>query len=55
MVHALRHISIRLWLTILVGSLAALAGLPVIQMPLGLEWAFALAAPVFVAVFFTIG
>jgi hypothetical protein len=55
MVHALRHISIRLWLTILVGSLAALAGLPAIQMPLGLEWAFALAAPVFVAVFFTIG
>jgi tetratricopeptide (TPR) repeat protein len=55
MVHALKHIAIRLWLTILIGSLAALAGLQALQMPLGLEWAFALAAPVFVAVFYTIG
>ena len=55
MVHALRHMAIRIWLTILVGSLAALASLPVIQVSLGLEWAFALAAPVFVAVFFAIG
>ena len=54
-IHALRHMAIRIWLTILVGSLAALAALPAIQMPLGLEWAFALAAPVFVAVFFAIG
>ena len=55
MVHALKHIAIRLWLTILIGSLAALAGLQALQMPLGLEWAFALAAPVFVAVFYAIG
>jgi len=55
MVHALKHMSIRLWLTILVGSLAALAGLQALQMPMGLEWAFALAVPVFVAVFYAIG
>ena len=55
MIHALKHIAIRLWLTLLIGSLAALAGLQALQMPLGLEWAFALAAPVFVAVFYAIG
>lgn len=55
MIHALKHIAIRLWLTILIGSLAALAGLRALQMPLGLEWAFALAAPVFVLVFYAIG
>jgi tetratricopeptide (TPR) repeat protein len=54
-IHALKHIAIRLWLTLLIGSLAALAGLQALQMPLGLEWAFALAAPVFVAVFYAIG
>jgi hypothetical protein len=47
--------AIRLWLTILVGSLAALAGLQVAQIPLGLEWTFALAAPVFVVVFYVLG
>jgi len=47
--------AIRLWLTILMGSLAALAGLQLSQMPLGLKWAFALAAPVFVGVFYVIG
>ena len=55
MIHALKHMAIRLWLTLLIGSLAALAGLQALQMPLGLEWAFALAAPVFVAVFYAIG
>jgi hypothetical protein len=55
MVHALKHIAIRLWLTILLGSLTALTGLQALQMPLGLEWAFALAVPVFVAVFYAIG
>ena len=54
-VHALKHMAIRLWLTILMGSLAALAGLQLSQMPLGLKWAFALAAPVFVVVFYVIG
>ncbi len=47
--------AIRLWLTILIGSLTALAGLQAFGMPFGLEWAFALAAPVFVAVFYAIG
>jgi len=55
MVHALKHMAIRLWLTLLTGSLAALTGLQLTQMPLGLEWAFALAAPVFVVVFYVIG
>ena len=55
MIHALKHIAIRLWLTILIGSLAALAFLQALQMPLGLEWAFTLAVPVFVAVFYAIG
>jgi sporulation related protein len=55
MIHALKHTAIRIWLTILIGSLISLVGLTSIQLPLGLEWAFALAAPVFVAVFFAIG
>jgi hypothetical protein len=55
MIHALKHIAIRIWLTILIGSLTALAGLQALQLPLGLEWALALAAPVFVAVFYAIG
>ena len=55
MIHALKHTAIRIWLTILIGSLIALAGLPSIQLPLRLEWAFGLAAPVFVAVFYAIG
>ncbi len=55
MIHALKHIAIRLWLTILIGSLAAMAGLQALQMPLGLEWALALAAPVFLAVFYAVG
>jgi len=32
-----------------------MAGLQALQMPLGLEWALALAAPVFVAVFYAVG
>lgn len=54
-VHALKHMAIRLWLTLLMGSLAVLAGLQLSQMPLGLKWAFALAAPVFVVAFYVIG
>ncbi len=55
MIHALRHMSIRLWLTLLIGSLVSLAVLPAIQTPLGLEWSLALASPVFVAAFYAIG
>jgi sporulation related protein len=55
MIHTLKHMAIRIWLTVLLGGLAALAGLPSIQEPMGLEWAFALAVPVFVSMFFFIG
>jgi len=55
MIHALKHIAIRIWLTLLLGSLAALAGLQALQMPFGLKWTFVLAVPVFVVVFYTIG
>jgi len=55
MLHAIKHISIRLWLTILLGGLIALLILPVLQKPVGLEWVFALALPVFVVIYFVIG
>jgi len=55
MLHAIKHISIRLWLTVLLGGLVALVSLPVMQKPLGLEWALILAVPVFVTIYFIIG
>jgi tetratricopeptide (TPR) repeat protein len=42
-------------MTILIGSMAAMAGLQALQMPLGLEWALVLAVPVFVVVFYAVG
>ncbi len=55
MIHAIKHITIRLWLTILFGGLIALVSLPVVQKPLGLTWAFGLALPIFVIMYLTIG
>ncbi len=55
MLHAIKHITIRLWLTILMGGLLALVSLPLVQNPMGLAWAFVLALPVFVVVYFIIG
>jgi len=55
MIHALRHMAIRLWLTVLIGSLVALAALPAVQAQVGLAWTFALAVPVFAATFYIIG
>ncbi len=55
MLHAIKHLSIRLWLTVLLGSLVALVGLPVVPKPSGLEWVFVLALPVFVVMYFLIG
>ena len=42
-------------MTVLIGILAAMAGLQALQMPFGLEWALVLAVPVFVAVFYAVG
>ncbi len=55
MVHTLKHTAIRLWLTVLLGSLIALVSLPAVQKPMGLEWVFVLAVPIFVIMFFMIG
>ena len=55
MVHTLKHIAIRLWLTILLGGLIALMSLPLAQKTMGLEWVFVIAVPVFVITFFMIG
>jgi len=55
MLHALKHLSIRLWLTILLGGLLALVSLPIVQKPVGLEWVFVLTLPLFVVIYFLIG
>jgi len=55
MTHALKHMAIRIWLTVLLGGIFALVGLPAAQKPMGLEWAFVLALPIFAAMFVIVG
>jgi hypothetical protein len=38
MTHALRHLALRLWLTVLVGGLGSLALVPLLQALMGLKW-----------------
>ena len=53
MVHTLKHFAFRLWVTVLIGSLANLRILPAFQSKIGLEWAifpvFGILAGVFIA------
>ena len=55
MLHAIKHITIRIWLTILLGGLIALVSLPLVQKPLGLDWAIVLALPIYVVIYLVIG
>lgn len=55
MVQVIKHISVRLWLTVIFGSLISLICLPFLQPYLALAWIFLPVLPVYVAVFILIG
>jgi len=55
MVSFLKHIAVRIWLTVLAGGIACLWVLPSFQARLGLEWALLPASFIMVAVFLLIG
>jgi len=55
MVYILRHIALRIWVTLLVGGLVSLWILPALHSHIGLEWALLLALGILAGVFMVIG
>jgi hypothetical protein len=55
MLSFLKHIAVRIWLTVLLGGVACLWAMPSLQDRIGLEWALLPAALIIVTAFLLIG